>query len=196
MASQFSVMWSNNATKTRPMTKHRITLRGMNDPQGYGFTARHLHLDQVHIIFRPNADIAGSEYVPGDSSSKTWRAETSHLFVRTLPGEQHPCFSSGTQDGIQGEASLTSTTAVREPTCSLVYSSALSLVPSVEGDEDYWCRTYRPVRDIPVANFVTNASELDIELMFPLLFNDTTTPFTGVPNYRILKVLCEFSVER
>lgn len=199
--AQFSVLWSNNASHTRNMSRHRITLRGMNDPQGYGFTARNLHLDQVHIIFRPNADITPSEYTQGDSNTKTWRAETAHLFVRTMPGNQYPCFSTGTQDGLSGGEvtgthASTGTTTTREPCRSLVYSTALSLVPNVEGDEDYWCRTYRPVRDLPLASFVNNASELSIELLFPLLFNDTTSPFTEVPNYRILKVLCEFSVER
>lgn len=194
---QFCLMWSNNANHTRSMSRHRVTLRGLGGGDGYGLTARHIHLDQVHIIFRPNADIGSSEYTRGDGDTKTWRAETAHLLVRTLPGEQHILFSSGTQDGVPGGGGdAGDTTTTREPTRSLVYSSALSLVPDVEGNEDYWCRTYRPVRDTPIANFVMNVSEMDVELLFPLLFNDTRSPFTEVPNYRILKVLCEFSVDR
>ena len=197
---QFALLWSNNASHTRSMTKHRVTLRGLGsggDPcGGCGLTARHIHLDQVHIIFRPNADIGPSEFATGDDNAKTWRAETSHLFVRTMPGEQHLLFSSGTQDGVPGESTLTSPSTTREPTRSLVYSAALSLVPDVEGNEDYWCRTYRPVRDVPIANYVMNVSEMAIELMFPLLYNDSQVPLVDVPNYRILKVLCEFSVDR
>lgn len=191
-AYQFSLMWTNSPPKyDRHMTRRRFTLRGVDGGNHQGITARHLHLDQVHVIFRPNGDIQTAEYTTGDDSTKTWRAETSHLLVRTMPGEQHLLFSTGTQDGVPE-----SSAAIREPTRSLVYSSALSLVPDVDGNEDYWCRTYRPVRDIPVANCLIGVSEIDIELMFPLLFNDNKAPFTDVPNYRILKVLCEFSVER
>ena len=193
-------MWSNNANHTRSMSRHHVTLRGLGSGGGAvgcggGLTARHLHLDQVHIIFRPNADIGPTEFIAGDDNTKTWRAETAHLFVRTMPGEQHLLFSSGTsQDGVslQGEISSPHHTH-RDPARSLVYSAALSLVPDVEGNEDYWCRTYRPVRDIPLANYVMNVSEMTIELMFPLLLHDS--PFIEVPNYRILKVLCEFSVD-
>lgn len=198
-------MWSNVAPAyLRPMSRHRVTLRGVDiNGNHQGMTARHLHLDQVHIIFRPNADIAAPEFVHGDDSTKTWRAETAHLLVRTVPGEQHILFSSGTQDGVSpaltganAPTSTATTATVREPTRSLVYSAAMSLVPHVEGNEDYWCRTYRPIRDLPVANLLNGVSELEIELLFPLLFNDNQAPFTEVPNYRILKVLCEFSVDR
>lgn len=185
---QFSVMWNNNETFTRPMSNHIVTLR---DGGGHhnigGITAKSLHLDQVHVIFRPSDQI--TQFMNGDDATKNWRVETSQLLVRTNPGNQNILYNTDADP-------LTSSSVVRDPVRCLMYSSALALVPDTDGPEDYWCRTYRPVRDLPIAHYLTNVSELSIDLLFPLLFSDKTAPSTFVPNYRILKVLCEFSVNQ
>lgn len=192
MNRQFSVIWTNNATYTRPMSRHGVTLRGVGIGGMEGLTYNALHLDQVQIVFRPNTSITAPEYVAPDSENYTWRVETSQLFVRTRPGKQHVLISTGSNDRTTPVGTVTSQSEGRH---SVVYSAALSLAPNVDGNEDYWVRTYRPVRDLPIAEHGCGESELDIELFFPLMLDDERAlPFTAVPDYRILKVLCEFSV--
>lgn len=177
---KFSVIWSNNETFTRPMSQHVLTLRK-------GLTCRHLHLDQVTVLFRPSTDIGSTEFQQGDSATLPWRVETSQLMVRIRPGVQHILYTANADTSPVQET-------IQHPTQSLVYSSSLSLVPDTEGVEDYWQRSYRPVRDCPVSNDLDSISELDIQLLFPLLFTNMTNG-TTVPNYRILKVYCEFSLD-
>lgn len=180
--TKFSVLWSNNANHNRRMTTHALTLRE-------GLTCDRLHLDQVHIIFRPSASITTSEFIRGDSADLSWRAETSQLLIRTTPGERHTIYVTASSDD-------TFQSVVRSPHMSLTYSAALSVCPDAEGSEDLWCRTYRPVRDMPVAHHLYHSSELSIELLFPLLIEDERTQLQQIPDYRILKVLCEFSVDK
>ena len=179
---KFSVIWSNNATHTRPMSQHTLTLRK-------GLTCQKMHLDQVMILFRPTSDIGVQEYKPGDSGVVTWRVETAQLMVRIKPGVEHLMYS------VNGDS--TETGVIKQPTQSLVYSSSLALAPNVEGQEDYWQRTYRPIRDLPVSYDLQEVTELDIQLLFPMLFTNISGDlrYTDVPDYRILKVYCEFSLD-
>lgn len=177
-----SIMWSNNGAYTRAMTRYGVNLP--NDP----LDCAKLHLDQVHIIYRPTADI--SSFTTGDDNTKTWRAETSQLYVRTTPGDRHTLYAVSSTNPVN--ESSASTNVVMPVT----YSSALTVVPDTEGSEDLWCRTYRPIRDLPVATDVRNCRELIIELLFPLLMADHRTTLTQIPDYRIIKVLCEFSLDK
>lgn len=183
-------MWCNNADGSRTgMNARTVTLR---DGLGYlarcgGLRAQSLHLDQVHIWFRPSASIPTAQFTYGDSTAKSWRVETAQLLVRVKPGEQFTFYVVE-----PGDDDRTSS----QPERSLTYSSALSLTPDVEGTEDYWVRTYRPIRDIPVARKLDGVSELDIELLWPLLFQSGVTGVPNtVPDYRILRVILEFSVD-
>ena len=100
------------------------------------------------------------------------------LYVRTDPGHEHPVF------------------AEREGHRPLTYSCAMTLAPDVEGTEDYWCRTYRPLRDVPIATGLNGCTEMNIELLFPTLFrNSTPGTLEQIPDYRILKVICHFSAD-
>lgn len=184
---KFALVWTNDSmTHNQPMSRRTCTLRDVGG-RGGPLTCRELHLDHVQIVFRPNADIGALEFQSGDSALFTWRVETSELMIRTKPGQQHTLFTMGLNRA-------NGPTSNREPNRSVVYSLALSLTPDVQGTEDYWARTYRPIRDLPIAVNLQNVSELDIELLFPLLFDDPLAPLAYVPDYRILKVYLEFSV--
>ena len=175
--SLFTLMWTNEDvnSNTNDMTHYKVKLRTWNQP--WGLSCKKLHLDQVHIIFRPTSDIPTNIFVTGDDATKTWRAETSQLYVRTNPGNEFPVFH---QD--MGKRPLT-------------YSQALTLTPDVDGSEDYWCRTYRPLRDTPIWQGLNACTEIDIQLMFPILSQDSRSTLEQIPSYRILKVICHFSAE-
>lgn len=190
--SKFSVMWSNNTTYTRRgMSKQTFTMRDtIGSGMDGGLGGRALHLDQVHIWFRPSSTIAAGEFVTGDTSNYNWRVETYQLLVRVSPGQRftYYCIETGTDGG--------SLQTSRRPERNVIYSAALSVTPDVEGTEDYWCRTYRPIRDIPVTTDLCGVSELTVELLFPMLFQAMgDTDQTSVPDYRILRVVCEFSLD-
>ncbi len=180
---KFSVIWSNNETYTRSMSQHILTLRK-------GLTCRHLHLDQVTVLFRPSVGIGSTEFQHGDSSTLPWRVETSQLMVRIRPGVEHILYA------VNGDTSDTDI-YIKQPNQCLVYSSSMCIAPNIEGVEDYWQRTYRPVRDLPVSKNLDDVSEIDIQLLFPLLFTNVSgdIKYTSVPDYRILKVYCEFSLD-
>lgn len=165
------------------MSQHVLTLRK-------GLTCRYMHLDQVTVLFRPSKEIDLSEFKDGDSSTLPWRVETAQLMVRIRPGVEHLLYT------VNAEVPSNEST-IKHPTQSLTYSSSLCLVPNTEGVEDYWQRTYRPVRDIPVSQDMDGVSQLEIQLLFPMLFTNTSgaIKYTDVPNYRILKVYCEFSLD-
>ena len=188
---KFSVMWANNNTHTRPnMSSFQATLRdasagGSGDG---GVRGRAVHLDQVHVQFRPTTNI--TQFQTGDSSAYDWRAETQSLCVRTTPGERHTLYTQSAQ------ANTTQTT-VQHPHRCLTYGAALHSVPQMAGDQDLWCRTYRPLRDLPVIEgdaLLCGLSELQIDLLWPLLQDDARTAASYVPDYRIVRVLCDFSV--
>lgn len=183
-SQKFSVVWSNNETRTRSMSQHVLTLRK-------GITCSNLHLDQVTVLFRPSSDIQPAEYLPGDDGTFSWRVETAQLMVRIRPGVEHVFYA------VNGDTTNTDM-FIKQPNESLIYSCSMCIAPNVEGVEDYWQRTYRPVRDIPVSRNLNDISEIDIQLLFPLLFTTTSTSgikYSSVPDYRILKVYCEFSLD-
>lgn len=191
---QFSVMWSNNGSHTRPMSHQTVTLRDAGGPgQLHGLSAKELHLDQVTVWFRPSDQIATGEFVTGDTVDFSWTGETRELMVRTRPGHQfalHAVSNIGSDH--MGEDTI------REPQRSLQYSVAMSQVPNTGSLADAtarWIRTYRPIRDLPLFENLTCVSELEIELLWPALFADKDMPYQKVPDYRILKVLCQFSAK-
>ena len=163
------------------MTTHRINL------YGHDLKGTDLYIDQVHIIFRPSSEI--TVFDAGDDATKPWRAESSQLLIRTTPGERHLLLATPSTYNTHEDT-------VRSPVAPITYSSALCVTPDAEGAEDMWCRTYRPVRDMPVARNVFSLTDLSIELIFPLLLEDSRTTLKQIPNYRIIKVLCEFSLDK
>jgi hypothetical protein len=191
---KFSLLWSNNEDFSRNMTRHTFRLRDFG-----GYVLRKgdaVHLDQVFIIFRPSSDIPMSSFAPGDNQNLTFRAETMQLMVRSDPGARHVLYSEeALPQKYDPFAPFSSDGSVGTTQRSTLYSCALSLAPDVEGSEDYWCRTYRPIRDLPmISQFQGDLSELTLELIFPLLLADSRSVVTKLPDYRILKVYAELSV--
>lgn len=180
--NHLAIMWSNDATYSRTMTRHTLNLP--NDP----LDGSRLHLDQVHIIYRPTTDI--TVFTTGDDNTKSWRAETSQLYVRTTPGDRHTLFA------VSSSSPLYETSASTSVVMPTTFSAALTVVPDSEGSEDLWCRTYRPIRDLPVATNLQQCREITVELLFPLLMADHRTTLSQIPDYRIIKVLCEFSLDK
>lgn len=189
---RFSMMWANDpVTHQRPMSSCRMVLRDAGgDAAGQshgGLTCSALYLDQVHIQFRPSNQIAPGEFQGTDSADKSWRAETFELFVRTSPGRRSVCYTLGANKPIQqSDGSVI-------PDISLVYTAALYHVPDVGGSESLHSRTYRPLRDLPVATHLQNVSELTVDLLWPLLQANPQFPSWYVPNYRIERVICDFT---
>lgn len=191
MSAQFSVMWQNNPPHfNRPMSSHTFRLRDLGLPMYDGVT---VHVDQITVIFRPIAGVGAigdHEYVAPDSKDYAWHTETDQLLLRCTPGKRHhlyvgddPAVASGT-DGTD-----------RQPTQRVAaYSAALAVIPHSAQDESYWVRTYRPIRDLPVVQDTSQLTEWRLELVFPFLLGDREVLGTSVPDYRIHKVLCEFSV--
>lgn len=175
------------------MNSVRFSLRDALSEHGEGgLTCDKLYLDQVHIHFRPSTDIANDEYMPGDKKQLDWVDETLQLYVRMSPGTRHTLYTSGIPS-MEVDPSV-----VPHPQRSLVYSAALSAsyATSADGDDSY-CRTYRPVRDLPVLENVSRLSDLRVDLLWPLLQGDPSgTAWWSVPNYRFYRVICEFSFTR
>lgn len=196
MASgKFSLQWVNNTDHTRPMGSARFNLRDSLASQGEGgLTCGRLHLDQVHIHFRPPGTatspvIADDEFTRGDNRDLEWVNETLQLYVRITPGERYTLYTSPKET----PAYQTSDT-MPHPQRSLVYSAALSAGYATSGDgDDTFCKTYRPIRDLPVLYHASNLSEIQVDLLWPLLQGDPSAAWWGVPEYRILRVICEFS---
>lgn len=192
---KFALLWSNNATYTRHMSSHTFRLRDLLLPCG-----SQIHLDQVHVIFRPTSDIQTNEFIPGDSATLTWRAETYHLMVRTTPGNRFVLYTEEALPIVNNQNNgIMDSEFVGTAQRSLTYSSALALTPDVEGDEDYWNRTYRPIRDLPIIPHMCSENalqEFTVELVWPLLQADRRGVQTFVPDYRILKVYVELSVRQ
>lgn len=204
-SKKFSVMWANNVQSTRDMGTFRVTLRDplgerSDHPAHGGITCDELYLDQVHIKFRPSGTISTGEapfftpreFIPGDSPDYHWRAETMELYVAISPGVRYTMYTQRAQTEYVDE---TESGMVVQPNRTLQYSSALYLTPSIGIDGDnFWNRTYRPLRDIPVAYDLHMVSELTIELLWPLLQGDDRVKSWRVPDYRIENVICDFSL--
>lgn len=188
------MMWVNDPnTYKRPMSSCRMTLRDAGGDafgqQDGGLTCSALYLDQVHIQFRPSENITTTEFVDGDTKDKSWRAETLELYVRTSPGRRSVCYTQGATNPIPSDASGT----ITRPRVSLVYTAPFFHVPDVGGSEALHCRTYRPLRDLPIATYLQNVSELTVDLLWPLLQADPRAAKWYVPDYRILRVVCDFT---
>ena len=174
------------------MCRHTFRLRDLG---GVNLTKNStVHLDQVFIVFRPSKAIGANEFQGTDRNTISLRVETMNLLVRLEPGEKHVMYMENANNPFPtmypGDT-VDASTAYRATT----YSSALALTPDVDGNEDYWARTYRPIRDLPVLKgHEGDLSEITIELIFPMLLADTRAVFQEIPNYRILSVYCEFSV--
>lgn len=188
---RFSMMWVNDpVTHQRPMSSCRMTLRDAGgDALGQshgGLTCGALYLDQVIVELRPTADIAPTEYQDGDTNARDFWGPTAQLYVRTSPGRRSVGYTLGAEDPIQ------STDGTVQPRVSLVYTASLAVV--VDGSGNAHQRTYRPLRDLPIATHLQNVSELTVDLLWPLLQADKTHhPTWYVPNYRIQRVLCDFT---
>lgn len=190
MSAKFSVMWQNNDTHTRPgMSQHTFRLRDLGVPLYDGVT---VHVDQIMIIFRPTEGkgaIGADEYQAPDTKEYTWHTETDHLMLRCSPGQRYPLYVG--DDPTTSHSSDMDQDPVQRP---VTFSAALAATPNSVGDESFWVRTYRPIRDLPVVQDTSNLTEWQLELFFPLLLGDSRMIRTTVPDYRILKVLCDFSV--
>lgn len=188
---RFSLQWVNDpTTHLRPMSSCRVTLRDAGgDAVGQstgGLTCGALYLDQVIVELRPVADIGPTEYQDGDDSARDWWGPTAELYVRTSPGRRSVCYTLGADEHIQ------SVDGVVQPRAQLVYTAALSVV--ADGSVNAHQRTFRPLRDLPVATQLQNVSEITVDLLWPLLQADRTHhPTWYVPNYRIARVLCDFT---
>ena len=188
---RFSLQWVNDpTTHQRPMSTCRVTLRDAGgDAIGQspgGLTCAALYLDQVIVELRPVADIAPTEYQNGDSQDRDWWGPTTELYVRTSPGRRCVGYVLGANDAIQ------STDGTVQPRASLVYTTPLTVV--ADGGATTHQRIYRPLRDLPIATHLHNVSELTVDLLWPLLQADRThRPTWYVPNYRIARVLCDFT---
>lgn len=196
MSAKFSVMWQNNTTFNRPMSKHTFRLRDLGLPHYDGVT---VHVDQITIVFRPIAGagaIGDAEYRPPDSKEYAWHTETDQLMLRCSPGVRYPMYV-GDDPALETSNVYASDEGRDRQAVQRVctYSAALAVVPGNHiGDESYWVRTYRPVRDLPVVQDTSHLSEWSLELFFPFLQGDSSALGTSVPDYRIHKVLCEFSI--
>lgn len=188
---RFSLQWVNDpATHLRPMSTCRVTLRDAGgDALGQspgGLTCGSLYLDQVIVELRPASEIDPAEFRDGDDAARDWLGPTSELYVRTSPGRRSVGYVLGATDAIQQPDGAI------QPRANLVYTTALHAVPDSTGNPLQ--RAYRPLRDLPIATHLFNVSELTVDLLWPLLQADRTRhPTWYVPNYRIHRVLCDFT---
>lgn len=188
---KFSIQWSNDTTDYKqPMSSRRVMLRrNMRTHEAYqGLACRELYLDQVYIVFRPSNTITASEFVAPDAATFDWHSETDQLMVRIHPGFEYPFHN------INGNTNPDHVVTSHNPDQVLAYSTTMCVKESgtKNTDDHYWCRTYRPVRDAPVSGPLLDTSELQIDLLFPILQNSSNNQKT-IPNYRILSVLCDFT---
>lgn len=200
---RFSVMWMNHpVTWDREMSKHTFPIRDwLPVSRENPYESWDIYLDQVHIILNPvdtlkeaDADPANPfTYVTGDSDAYDFRVETYQLLVGFDPnGERHRMYTESAVDPNVSEQ-------VDNVIVPVVYSSSMTLHTAVDaGDKNN--RIYRPVRpDQPIAQNVASyhfASPLSVELMWPILYANQSGILSYVPNYRILRVLCDFSCRR
>ena len=188
LSGKFSLQWVNDSTLKRPMGSVRFNLRDVQG-LGEGLTCTALHLDQVHIIFVPSAaPILASLFRSGDGPSVRWRAEGQFLNVLLTSGERYILATRPTTAG------TTQDTQVSRPEQTLVYRVSLANTPYTGAPEkEFWCRSYRPIRDTPAAQHLQDVSEIQVDLFWPLLQGDPNAIWWAIPDYRIQRVICEFS---
>lgn len=200
---RFSVMWINHpVTWDREMSRHVFPIRDwLPAAREHPYETWDIYLDQVHVILNPvealteaDADPANSfAYEMGDSADYDFRVETYQLLVRFDPnGERHVLYTESAADPNTNDR-------VGQVVTPTYYSSSLTL-QNVDAGEKY-NRVYRPVRpDLPIARNVAPyhfGSPLTLELGWPILMANTAANILSyVPNYRILRVLCDFSCRR
>lgn len=185
---KFALQWiQQDPTRSRSMNTVRFNVREIQCAGGQGLTCEGLHLDRLLVWYTPNdAAILTGKFLGTDTNLKTWRAETKIVNIRVTPGERFTLLTRS--------KTSTDEDTVTHPTTHLIYSGSLHETPYTGGlNEDYWCRSYTPTRDSPVARNLHQVTELQLDLLWPLLQGDPTAPFPFVPEYRLERVLAEFS---
>ena len=171
------------------MNTVRFNLR---DVQGMaqGLTCEALHVDQVHIIFVPsNSPALTGLFRSGDGTNVRWRAEAQLVNIRLDPGERYTLATRATN-----APRTSSDTTVVGAQQSTTYSASLANTPYTGApQEEFWCRSYRPVRDLPAARHLQGVSELQIDLLWPLLQGNPDAIHWEIPDYRIDRVVVDFS---
>lgn len=198
---RFTVMWINPSSPwNRRMSRHSFPLRDWLPPSKHPYELWDVYLDQVHLILNPVDNLtaaaadptSGFSWQKGDDANYDYRVETYQLLVRFDPnGERFMLYAEPAVDPTREESARSVVNPVQ-------YSSSLFLHPGTDlGDKHN--RVYRPIRDLPIAQNVApfqTTNPLSIELLWPvLLANDPTVP-TTIPDYRILRVMCDFSCRR
>jgi hypothetical protein len=199
---RFSVMWMNipHAPWNRTMSQHSFPIRDLLPlARDHPLETWDVYLDQVHLILNPpnivNAainDLTLPALASGDALNLDFRSETYQLMVRFEPnGERNVLYTEAALDPNR-------TDRVASMIVPLVYSSSLFLTPSVDSGDQY-NRVYRPIRDLPIAQNLSasfNSGPLTVELLWPILVANSPGILQAIPNYRILRVICDFSCRR
>ena len=190
MTGKFSLQWINSGTsRNRPMNSVRFNIRDVQG-LGEGLTCEALHVDQLHIIFVPsNSPALTGLFRSGDGINVRWRAEAQLVNVRLTPGERYVLATRGTT-----APSTVNDTTVVAPQLSAAYSASFCNTPYTGApQEEFWCRSYRPVRDLPAARHLQGVSQLQIDLLWPLLQGNPEAIHWAIPDYRIDRVVVDFS---
>lgn len=171
------------------MNTVRFNIREIPCHGGQGLSCEGLHLDQLHIWFVPNtAPSLVGKFEGSDDNTKTWRAETKIVNVCVTPGERYTLLTR------PKTATESDSATVHRPDINQIYSVSLhDTAYTGGGDEDFWCRSYAPTRDSPVARNLLCVGEIQLDLRWPLLQGDPTAAASYVPEYRLERVLAEFS---
>lgn len=200
---RFSVMWINSPTSPwdRCMSKHSFPIRDLLPlPRDNPLETWDIYLDQVHIILNPLAALVAADATVGDPftfaandrADLDFRAETYQLMVRFEPnGERNVLYTEAATDPNRSDR-------VQSLVVPLVYSASLFLHGSVDAGEQN-NRVYRPVRDLPIAQNVSahyGTGPLTVELLWPILVANQPEIITYLPDYRVLRVICDFSCRR
>lgn len=176
-------MWANNAEFTKTdMIRHTAVLRGVGSAGLYGLTCRCLYVDQVTVVFRDPATIT-TQFENGDTAQYTWNLETQVLHLQVNPGVV--------------ENAWTRRSNMNNDSLEHAYTYSTSMTQHFTGQitlEGYYVKVYRPTRDLPVAINLQNAGNLNFHLHFPMIFMDAKTP-NDMPDYRVMYVIVEFSIE-
>lgn len=176
-AQHFTVMWCNHPTNyDLPMVQHTAVLRGIGSGGIHGLTCRNLYIDQITVMYREPTSI--TQFAQDDISAYTFDTETDNLHVMLTPGDRYQAWAHRL-----GENDF-------KPVYT--YSGVFVRIPS----SSTYLKSYRPVRDLPVARNLHNVSNFQFHLQFPVLsmFNNSMKT-RDFPDYRIKYVIIEFSVE-
>lgn len=187
---KFSLQWiQRNPERSQSMNSVSFNVRDVQTNGGQGLTCEALYLDQLHVWYTPHDStrLVG-KFQGTDDNTKTWRTESNIVHVRVTPGERYTLLTR--------PSTSTDNEMVTQPVQHQVYSVSLHDTPYTGGtNEDYWSRTYAPHRDSPVSRNLFCVSEIQLDLLWPLMQGMTASeiPFPYMPGYRIERVLAEFS---